>query len=90
MRMWIVAKWIRIEWMWVEKKDKISRFGKKIIKCQEDLANIMPVTTELPIAPMVATASPVPAQVVNNWWVYNIFKDICNKEKSNWSPYELT
>ena len=27
---------------------------------QQDLANIIPVTTELPIAPMVATASPVP------------------------------
>ena len=44
MRMWIVAKWIRIEWMWVEKKDKISRYGKMvIIRYQEDLANIIPV-----------------------------------------------
>ena len=29
---------------------------------EKDLANIMPVTTELPMAPMVATARPVPAQ----------------------------
>ena len=44
MRMWIVAKWIRIELMWVEKKDKISRYGKMvIIRYQEDLANIIPV-----------------------------------------------
>ena len=34
-----------------------------IIRYQEDLANIMPVTTELPMAPMVATARPVPVQV---------------------------
>ena len=33
-----------------------------IIRYEEDLANIMPVTTELPMAPMVATARPVPAQ----------------------------